>query len=524
MILLQRPPSHLGRPVSTLERSSAAWLQKPHSPNVYLPDLHNKSRAITPAPLQIHLTCVPPPVLRPGSWTSYKMNNHQSIKDFGFESWNHGEEHLAILASSTMQRYLLEQDRSWFTSSTVDSEDPTTQAFPGDLCGASNCTYDGVQHNFHIPYRLSSPASSGLESSALSSSLDDRQCTPWSSPDISSVPRVWRHSETPSAFLGDRPYPDQDGSLFGHSCVAMNDVQYHTEVTAFEDDAAAAYTPYGSQAQEGYQPMMQPLDEQHISEEWNTQSAIYTPQKQESQQASTRSDSDVPISRRRHPRARRSVTSPGRTSKIAKRIQPTRQSSHQAFAERESSSEVESTSPPRIGAFSCPLQPYGCPATFGSKNEWKRHVTSQHMRWGFWRCEWCPEHKPNDFNRKDLFIQHVRRMHPQELLPRNRDNKKSAKDTKEEQASNAASDRCYRDVRTPPNDSHCLLCDLPFHGPGSWEERMEHMGRHMEAAKKGAEASITPQDWRVDSSTHEWMAREGIIELSGRRWVLAEKS
>lgn len=39
------------------------------------------------------------------------------------------------------------------------------------------------------------------------------------------------------------------------------------------------------------------------------------------------------------------------------------------------------------------------------------------MRLGFWRCDQCPDvHcKPNDFNRKDLFIQHVRRMHPVSL-------------------------------------------------------------------------------------------------------------
>lgn len=452
------------------------------------------------------------------------MNTHQSFKGVDYDSGNHCEEHFTSTASSIMQRYLLEQGRSWFTSSFVDNEDSTTHAFPGYPYDTGNHTYHGMQESYHMPYRISSPTSSGLESSGVSSSLDDRQSTPWSSPEISSMPRVWQHSEMPSAIFGDRPYPDQEDALYGHSCVAMNDVQYHTEAMTFEDDSVAAYTPYGSQAQEGYQPMLQPSDEQDVDAEWSIQNAVYAPQKQSSQQASPRSESDAPVSRRRRPRAPRSVTSPGRTSKITKRIQPVRRSSHQPFIERDSSSELQASSPPRSGAFPCPLQPYGCPATFGSKNEWKRHVTSQHMRWGFWRCEWCSERKPNDFNRKDLFIQHVRRMHPQELLPRNEDNKKSIKDTKEEQASNAASDRCYRIVRAPPSDSHCLQCDIHFHGPGSWEERMEHVGRHLEAAKKGAEPSVSPQDWRVDTSTHEWMVEEGIIELSGKRWIVAEKT
>ena len=36
---------------------------------------------------------------------------------------------------------------------------------------------------------------------------------------------------------------------------------------------------------------------------------------------------------------------------------------------------------------------------------------TQHFRMGFWRCDQCTDSpdRPNDFNRKDLFVQHVRR-------------------------------------------------------------------------------------------------------------------
>ncbi|KAI4122874.1 MAG: hypothetical protein LQ347_006351, partial [Umbilicaria vellea] len=102
--------------------------------------------------------------------------------------------------------------------------------------------------------------------------------------------------------------------------------------------------------------------------------------------------------------------------------------------------------------FVCTFGPYGCPSRFGSKNEWKRHVSSQHIQLGIWRCDqgdcvpqsFSPHRRSpssttgkrrgakasdpddiivvgvgapdsaagfNEFNRKDLFTQHLRRMH-----------------------------------------------------------------------------------------------------------------
>ncbi|KPI44897.1 uncharacterized protein AB675_2514 [Cyphellophora attinorum] len=73
----------------------------------------------------------------------------------------------------------------------------------------------------------------------------------------------------------------------------------------------------------------------------------------------------------------------------------------------------------------CPFHAFACPAVFPSKNEWKRHTLSQHLRLGFYRCSLgsCAIDHPsgvtqargyNDFNRKDLFVQHLRRMHADE--------------------------------------------------------------------------------------------------------------
>ena len=74
--------------------------------------------------------------------------------------------------------------------------------------------------------------------------------------------------------------------------------------------------------------------------------------------------------------------------------------------------------------FPCAFAFAGCNSTFGSKNEWKRHIASQHLCLQYYRCSQCPqsvnEGKGNEFNRKDLFTQHLRR-HVQSTHPMNRD-------------------------------------------------------------------------------------------------------
>ena len=170
--------------------------------------------------------------------------------------------------------------------------------------------------------------------------------------------------------------------------------------------------------------------------------------------------------------------------------------------------------------FTCTFRQYGCMSTFGSKNEWKRHVFSQHLRLGFWRCQLgrCyPEHSAddgdeeeelvfNDFNRKDLFMQHLRRMHaPHASSP-----------AAEKAAFNASLDSmtqdCFVAVRGTPPRSVCGYCvtgegnQQVFEGPGAWEARMEHVGRHLESGHGEAQA------WVEDEGLKNWLAAEGLIE------------
>lgn len=200
--------------------------------------------------------------------------------------------------------------------------------------------------------------------------------------------------------------------------------------------------------------------------------------------------------------------------------------------------------------FVCSFAPYGCESTFVSKNEWKRHVTSQHLQLGFYRCDVgkCGAYhrhastpllptststqtsqstisgrgctplpgQPNDFNRKDLFTQHHRRMHAPWIQSGGR-----RAPTEEEHSAFEASleeirQRCWQGLRTPPLQSHCGFCKEVFSGEGSWDVRMEHIGRHFEREDRrvlGAEEE--------DLALREWGIEQGILVAVDGRWRLA---
>lgn len=161
--------------------------------------------------------------------------------------------------------------------------------------------------------------------------------------------------------------------------------------------------------------------------------------------------------------------------------------------------------------FPCAFSFAGCASTFGSKNEWKRHIASQHLCLTYYCCSACPqsavEGKGNEFNRKDLFTQHLRRMHAPFQIKRTiakGDSKLMAEwdaHVKEMQQS------CLVTRRHPPQKSACPRkeCNAVFEGPTSWDEWTEHVGRHMEKGEA--------QRLGIDKLLAEWALDEGIIEL-----------
>lgn len=171
-------------------------------------------------------------------------------------------------------------------------------------------------------------------------------------------------------------------------------------------------------------------------------------------------------------------------------------------------------------AFPCTFSHYGCPAIFGSKNEWKRHVSSQHLQLGFWRCSTglCNPaavgagRGHNDFNRKDLFTQHHRRMH----LPwaGKWENASEGQKADFDADMEGVRERCWVVRRERPARSRCGVCSKVFEGTDSWEERMEHVGKHFERGE-GAEVA-------EDEMLTAWAVEEGLVVDFGAKgqWLV----
>ncbi|KAH6652923.1 hypothetical protein BKA67DRAFT_304818 [Truncatella angustata] len=193
--------------------------------------------------------------------------------------------------------------------------------------------------------------------------------------------------------------------------------------------------------------------------------------------------------------------------------------------------------------FICVFHFAGCDSTFASKNEWKRHVASQHLLLHYWLCDQdgcaklsntsasltkatgttkhrlsypsqpeiaCPA-LPNGaiFNRKDLYTQHLRRMH----IPPSVKKQLKAKKTFPEWE-----DR----VRVCQEEAHKLRCQLPEYmtcpatgcsfqasGSNSWDERMEHVAKHLERASSGLESMITFGGMN-DPTLMNWVLRPDV--------------
>lgn len=169
--------------------------------------------------------------------------------------------------------------------------------------------------------------------------------------------------------------------------------------------------------------------------------------------------------------------------------------------------------------FPCTFHHYGCGSTFASKNEWKRHVASQHLQLGYYRCDMgsCSPHEAriqhkgyNDFNRKDLFTQHCRRMHAPWVGTKKGEESVSKKerDGFEKQLEGIRA-RCWIDRRKAPEKSKCGFCGEKFvdgKEAKGWEERMEHVGRHLE------KDATKIEDEEVDEGLKAWAINEGVVK------------
>jgi hypothetical protein len=266
---------------------------------------------------------------------------------------------------------------------------------------------------------------------------------------------------------------------------------------------------------------VQPIDLQDIQDlpEDPSSDSDYKPRSSRSNKR-RRSSASSSISSKVSKRSASSASGPPKVSSSTKVSKRSRQASNATKTYTKTDDERR--------RFPCILSGHGCNATFPSKNEWKRHVSTQHIKLSFWRCDLClPTTDPNDdqafyyneFNRKDLFAQHLRRMHaaPKDCSARSQKDFPVNEDNLQEHQA-----RCLKPLRKAPQESICLFCDTTFEGPSSWDECVEHVGRHLEKDQKGNSDMLDIKTWNRDTALEEYLLEEGLIFEEQGAWKIGD--
>ena len=172
----------------------------------------------------------------------------------------------------------------------------------------------------------------------------------------------------------------------------------------------------------------------------------------------------------------------------------------------------------------CTFHHYGCTSIFANKNEWKRHIGSQHVQLRCYRCDIgsCADtsKRYNDFSHADLFTQHCRRMHaPRSGTETGDDHISKTERDNFEKSLDDIRRRCRVQRRNAPTESKCGFCMKLFRDaeePGSWGRRLEHISLHFD------QDEVTAESETVDPHLKEWAIKEGVIvegTKNGEYWL-----
>lgn len=185
--------------------------------------------------------------------------------------------------------------------------------------------------------------------------------------------------------------------------------------------------------------------------------------------------------------------------------------------------------------FTCIFHFAGCDKVFANKNEWKRHVWAQHLNLHYWLCtNGACGHASNQeggvfskgpthgriFRRKDLFTQHIRRMHAPPHVAKAEKDKNLPREwvVQEKMMQNrAVRQRCELPLfmRCPAQN-----CRLEFNNTTkTWDNRMEHVAVHLERAASGEEPAVL-FGGSNDVELTEWASSPNVnvIELTAEGW------
>ena len=157
----------------------------------------------------------------------------------------------------------------------------------------------------------------------------------------------------------------------------------------------------------------------------------------------------------------------------------------------------------------------GCTSLWKSKNEWKRHAMTQHLVLESYCCRLCRRDdncsstgsgpaKPSKgkmgkttawmmvdgqmgqvFNRKDLFTQHVKRMHEATFTKKcggKSGNQARDKKAFEDWIKTQQEEARFDTGRVALDDSYCPKggCGMRFGGKKGWDDRLEHIWKHLD--------------------------------------------
>lgn len=394
---------------------------------------------------------------------------------------------------------------------------------------------DAYYSTFVVNKYSSTPS---IQDSAYSS---PRPSPPWpSSKSISdSCSGTWS-SPTPSIAYSPSPKPthyrniyptwsSQEGTHYSlQPFTSLNQVQFQADASTYTQGEPAGLPCYQDQY-----PHTHILDAQALSfaglGDWTTVEYPRSSSEQilESSPAPSSTTAAIVISRHHSPERN-----------IHPQIKQEEPEEHHHHTCLESSMSKKHTAKATT-AYPCPFLPYGCPATFSSKNEWKRHLNTQHLSLSTYRCDLCMPRQSspssssptqsNDFNRKDLFIQHLRRMHcdatidsassvsnpTHTALRAQRYHCASIPNTPAALAEQAR--RCHIPPPSPPSSTSCVFCCCSFSGPQAWVQRTEHISRHLEILRRDGKEVPAIQDWRRDIELEQWCLEYKVLFLHRSR-------
>ena len=377
---------------------------------------------------------------------------------------------------------------------------------------ASNCARDYFSPIYQQPRPSVLPCSIPAMASPTACSMREVQYTP--DHDLNDVGmdnseiKIKVQSSEGIEELPEEASPHDSG--LGQSVNDADDLDEDYETPKAESDDDSDFTPHRAP---------------HHVQSTSLRSSLRTPRRTTSSQPSSLGvqDQDPRVHRSSNGKSKRKLSS-NNNNKI-----PTAKKK----ARGTTTTATKHNNRPKEKSFPCPFHPFGCPATFPSKNEWKRHTASQHLQLGYYRCDLgaChPLHESgvtvsrgyNDFNRKDLFTQHCRRMHrPEEAWGRREYNQVGKRERMEfDGFMEGVRARCWRKRRGAPRWLRCGVggCGREFgrrKGDGgveeegrAWEERMEHVAWHYELGVGRGEEG-------VDEGLREWAVEEGVVGGSG---------